>query len=58
MGLGERTRRLIALFELVEGLLLLGVGLGAVFLLRRDAAELVVAWVTELHLMCPDIRAL
>jgi uncharacterized membrane protein (DUF2068 family) len=56
MGSGERTLRLIAILKLAEGLLLLGVGLGAGLLVRRDVADLVVAWVSELNLD-PDNRA-
>jgi uncharacterized membrane protein (DUF2068 family) len=57
MGSGERTLRLIALFKLLQGVLLLGVGLGAALLLRRDVADVVAAWVTELDLD-PENRAI
>jgi uncharacterized membrane protein (DUF2068 family) len=56
MGSGERTLRLIALFKLLQGVSLLGVGLGAVLLLRRDVADVVTTWVTELDLD-PENRA-
>ncbi len=56
MGSGERTHRFIALFKLLQGVLLLGVSLGAMLLVRRDVADLVAAWVTELDLD-PENRA-
>jgi uncharacterized membrane protein (DUF2068 family) len=56
MGSGERTLRFIALFKLLQGVLLLGISLGAMLLVRRDVADLVAAWVTELDLD-PENRA-
>lgn len=49
--------RLIAIFKLLKGLLLLAVGSGAVRLLHRDLADAVTAWMVRLHLD-PDSRYL
>ncbi len=46
---GSRTLLLIALFKLVKGVLLVGVGIGAVKLLHRDVAEVVMRWVDVLR---------
>ena len=56
MDSGERTLRFVALFKLLQGVLLLGVGLGAMLLVRRDVADLVAVWVTDLDLD-PENRA-
>src|ERR1700739_1926876 len=49
------TLLLIALFKLFKGILLLGVGIGALRLVHKDVAEVVMHWVDVLH-VDPDNR--
>ena len=48
-GSGKTGLRLIAAFKLTKGLVLLGVGVGAVRLLHKDVADVVASWTAELH---------
>jgi uncharacterized membrane protein (DUF2068 family) len=52
---GSTTLLLIALFKLFKGILLLCVGIGALRLVHRNVAEVVVHWVDVLH-FDPDNR--
>jgi hypothetical protein len=47
--------RLIAVFKLVKGLLLLAVGVGALKLLHKDVGEVALRWVNVLR-VDPDNR--
>jgi uncharacterized membrane protein (DUF2068 family) len=51
----SRTLRLIALFKLIKGLLLVAIGIGAFRLLHRDVADTVMRWVNILR-VDPDNR--
>ena len=47
--------RIIAVFKLVKGLLLVGVGIGALRLLHRDVSELAANWIAQIR-VDPDNR--
>src|SRR5947207_4660394 len=47
--------RVIAVFKLIKGLLLIAVGIGAIKLLHKDVSELANHWITELR-VDPDNR--
>jgi uncharacterized membrane protein (DUF2068 family) len=51
----DSTLRLIAVFKLLKGFLLLAVAVGALRLLHRDVADVVATWIGPLHLD-PDSR--
>ncbi len=54
-GPRDAVLRLIAIFKLAKGLLLLTVGVGAVQLMHQDIADALGAWADQLHLD-PDGR--
>ena len=52
---GGKGLRVIAVFKLIKGLLLIAVGIGAIKLLHKDVSELANHWITELR-VDPDNR--
>ena len=52
---GDRWLRLIALFKLIKGMLLVAAGIGALRLLHRDVADVVERWIDVLR-VDPDNR--
>jgi uncharacterized membrane protein (DUF2068 family) len=47
---GEGGVRIIAVFKLLKGLLLLAAGIGAMRLMHKDVADLLVRWAEQLHI--------
>jgi uncharacterized membrane protein (DUF2068 family) len=52
---GGKGLRIIAVFKLVKGLLLVAVGIGAIKMLHRDLADVAASWIAQIR-VDPDNR--